>query len=114
MDLGIGFMEILAILLIALLVFGPGKLPEIARTIGRFSRSLKRMSSEFTTAMTKELELEEKARQTHLRPQEARKDVSPIPGAGTQVPKSPPPNSTPATGAGQPPASANPDSLGKT
>ena len=60
MDLfGIGFGEIVLILIVALMVFGPGRLPEIARTIGRFSRNLKRMSSDFTSAMTKELDLEE-------------------------------------------------------
>jgi sec-independent protein translocase protein TatA len=60
MDLfGIGFGELALILVIALIVFGPGRLPEIARTIGRFSRNLKRMSSDFTSAMTKELDIEE-------------------------------------------------------
>ncbi len=60
MDLfGIGFGEILLILVVALMIFGPGRLPEIARTIGRFSRSLKRMSSDFTSAMAKEIDMEE-------------------------------------------------------
>ena len=60
MDLfGIGFGEILLILIVALMIFGPGKLPEIARTIGRFSRNLKRMSSDFTSAMAKEIDMEE-------------------------------------------------------
>jgi sec-independent protein translocase protein TatA len=74
MDLGIGFLEVLAILVVALLVFGPGKLPEIARTIGRISRGLRRASSDFTNAMTRELELEEKSRHTHLKPQYTTKD----------------------------------------
>jgi sec-independent protein translocase protein TatA len=56
---GIGFGEVVLILVLALIVFGPGRLPEIARTIGRFSRNLKRMSSDFTTALTKEIDLEE-------------------------------------------------------
>lgn len=60
MDLfGIGFGEIVLILIVALMIFGPGRLPEIARTIGRFSRSLKRMSSDFTSAMAKEIDMEE-------------------------------------------------------
>ncbi len=60
MDLfGIGFGEILLILIVALMIFGPGKLPEIARTIGRFSRNLKKMSSDFTSAMAKEIDMEE-------------------------------------------------------
>jgi sec-independent protein translocase protein TatA len=56
---GIGFGELVLILLIALIIFGPGRLPEVARTLGRFSRNLKRMSSDLTSAVTKELDLEE-------------------------------------------------------
>jgi sec-independent protein translocase protein TatA len=63
MDLfGIGFGELILILLVALIVFGPGRLPEIARTISRVYRNLSRTSSEFTTAMKKEIDLEEKDR----------------------------------------------------
>ena len=60
MDLfGIGFGELVLILLVALIVFGPGRLPEIARTISRVYKNLARTSSEFTTAMKKEIDLEE-------------------------------------------------------
>ncbi|WP_461369791.1 Sec-independent protein translocase subunit TatA/TatB [Candidatus Darwinibacter acetoxidans] len=38
---GIGFMEIVLILVVALIVFGPNKLPEIGRSIGRGMRELK-------------------------------------------------------------------------
>jgi sec-independent protein translocase protein TatA len=56
---GIGFGELVLILIVALIIFGPGRLPEVARTLGRMSRNLKRMSSDFTSAMTKEIGLEE-------------------------------------------------------
>jgi sec-independent protein translocase protein TatA len=56
---GIGFGEIVLILIVALMIFGPGKLPEIARSVGRFSRNLRKMSSDFTTAMSKEIDLEQ-------------------------------------------------------
>jgi sec-independent protein translocase protein TatA len=60
MDLfGIGFGELILILIVALIVFGPGRLPEIARTIGRMYKNLARTSSEFTTAIKKEIDLEE-------------------------------------------------------
>jgi len=65
MDLfGIGFGELLLILIVTLIVFGPGKLPEIGRTIGRMTRNLKRMSSEFTAAMNSEISREDKPRDT--------------------------------------------------
>lgn len=39
-------LEILIVGVIALIVFGPQKLPEIARTIGRAAHELRRMASE--------------------------------------------------------------------
>ena len=39
---GLGFGEILVILVVVLLVFGPEKLPEVARTIGRTMAELRR------------------------------------------------------------------------
>ena len=39
---GVGWTEILLILVVALLVLGPGKLPEIAKGIGKGIRELKR------------------------------------------------------------------------
>lgn len=56
---GIGFGEILLVLIIALIVFGPGKLPEAARTLGKYARVLRKMSSEFTDAVKKEMDLDD-------------------------------------------------------
>ena len=41
-----GPMEILVIAIIALLVFGPEKLPQIARQVGRAAAELRRMAAE--------------------------------------------------------------------
>jgi TatA/E family protein of Tat protein translocase len=56
--LGMGPMELVVIMVLALVVFGPGKLPEIAGQVGRMVRDFKRatgdMSSEFTKAFSLE------------------------------------------------------------
>ncbi len=58
---GIGGWEVLLIVIVGIIVFGPGKIPEIARNIGKFTRAIKKTASEFTSAMNKEVEAEEKA-----------------------------------------------------
>ena len=54
--LGIGTGEILLILILALIILGPGKIPEIARTLGRTIRAIKKASSDLTATVTRELE----------------------------------------------------------
>jgi TatA/E family protein of Tat protein translocase len=43
---GLGFTEILVILIVALLVFGPDKLPELARNLGKGLAEFRRASSD--------------------------------------------------------------------
>jgi sec-independent protein translocase protein TatA len=58
--LDMGFWEILLILIVALIIWGPGKIPEIARTLGKFMNAMKKMSFDLTTQVRREMELEEK------------------------------------------------------
>ena len=53
---GIGTGEILLVLVVALIIWGPGKLPEIARTLGKAVRTLRKASFDLTTTLTKEIE----------------------------------------------------------
>ncbi len=55
-----GLPEILLIMIVALIIWGPGKLPEIARTLGKTARALKKVTSDLTTTVTRELDLEGK------------------------------------------------------
>lgn len=48
---GIGFPELVLILIIGLIVFGPGKLPELGRTIGKGMREFRKASSALQAAM---------------------------------------------------------------
>jgi sec-independent protein translocase protein TatA len=50
------------IIIIALILWGPGKLPEIARTLGKVSRALKKASFDLTSAVTREIEKEDEAK----------------------------------------------------
>jgi Tat protein translocase TatB subunit len=50
-----GFWEVLLILIIAFLVVGPQKVPEIARAIGKGSRWLKKSYTDFKVAITKDI-----------------------------------------------------------
>lgn len=46
---GLGFGEVLVILVVALLVFGPDKLPELARTLGKTMAELRRSMDDMKT-----------------------------------------------------------------
>ena len=55
--LDIGFQELLIIMVIALLVFGPHKLPELGRALGRGLREFRRASDEFRTTIETNLQI---------------------------------------------------------
>jgi Tat protein translocase TatB subunit len=55
----IGFQEILLIGVLALLVFGPAKLPELGRMVGRAMREFRRASDEFRTTVETNLHINE-------------------------------------------------------
>ncbi len=55
----IGFQELLIIFTIALLIFGPKKLPEVGRSIGKAMREFRRTSDEIKGKIEEELQAEE-------------------------------------------------------
>lgn len=55
----IGLQEMVVIGVIALLVFGPSKLPELGRMVGRAMRELRRASDEFRTTVETNLRINE-------------------------------------------------------
>ena len=57
---GIGFGEVLLILIVALIIWGPKRLPEIARTLGKTVRALRKATYDLTSAVTKEIDIQEK------------------------------------------------------
>ncbi|MDA8169481.1 MAG: Sec-independent protein translocase protein TatB [Nitrospiraceae bacterium] len=55
----IGFQELIVIFVIALLVFGPKKLPELARTLGKGMAELKRAFTDAKLEIDREVRLEQ-------------------------------------------------------
>lgn len=53
---GIGLPEMAVILVLALLIFGPKKLPEIGRSLGKAIRGFQEASKEFETEFKREAE----------------------------------------------------------
>ena len=53
---GFGLWEILLIFVIALIVFGPDKLPELARTLGKGLREITMLSHQFSQELNRQLQ----------------------------------------------------------
>jgi sec-independent protein translocase protein TatA len=56
----IGFPEMLVILVVALIIFGPRKLPELGRSLGRSINEFKRASNELRSTLDDEIRNEER------------------------------------------------------
>lgn len=89
---GLGFWEVLLILAVALLVFGPARLPGLARSLGRGLREFRRASSDLQQAILGA---------------DAPEQAPPRAGPADQAAQNPlpesPPESPDAPGAGTPP-----------
>jgi TatA/E family protein of Tat protein translocase len=55
----IGMPELIIILVIALIIFGPRKLPELGRSLGRSLGEFKRASNELRNTLEEEIRIEE-------------------------------------------------------
>ena len=62
MGFGVGFQEMVIIGLLFLVLFGPSKLPQMARDLGRFVNEARRSIDEFKEELTAEHEEDDKAK----------------------------------------------------
>ena len=73
--MNLGFAEMFFLVVLALLLFGPRRLPEIARQMGKFMAEFKKASNEFQGQIHEEirkLELEEADPRKHIEPEIAK------------------------------------------
>jgi len=84
----IGFPELLVIFVIALIVFGPRRLPEIGKALGQGINEFKRASKDLQTRLEEEIEQDPRASASTTAPPEA--------AAAANPPQNPPPADTEA------------------
>ena len=56
---GIGLPEIIVILILGLLIFGPKRLPQLGKTLGKTLKGIQTASKEFESEINKTLQLNE-------------------------------------------------------
>ena len=78
---GIGSTELLVILVVALIVIGPSKLPDIMRTLGKGMAEFKRMSSDVKSTLEAEVDRADREQ----RQAEAKKQLYPEPAKAEPV-----------------------------
>lgn len=82
--LDMGSMEILFILIVALIIWGPRRIPEIARTLGRMMRTLRKATTDITATVNRELDMEERDRRPQSREKNSDKNEEASPEDRTE------------------------------
>jgi sec-independent protein translocase protein TatA len=81
----IGMPELIIILVIALIIFGPRKLPELGKSLGRSLNEFKKASTDLQNTLEQEIKLEEQKEQADkTRTREAEREAAAaVPHTGT-------------------------------
>lgn len=77
----IGVPELIIILTIALIIFGPRKLPELGRSLGRSLSEFKRASNELRATLDEEIRVDE-----NRQAEQARATTNPTPNTPVSAP----------------------------
>ncbi len=94
--LGIGMQELLIVLAVALIILGPKKLPELARTLGRAFAELQRATQDLRSSVDFDVEEEEDEEPEE---KEAHDDLPPAPGDPNEAFEHPEPGEAEETSA---------------
>jgi len=89
--MGLGMPEIVVILVIALIFFGPRKLPELGRSLGRTMNEFKKASNELRSTLEEEIRVEEQRDERAA----IRAEQDTAIAAGAPTPSSTPPSAMP-------------------
>jgi len=71
---GMGPLEILLILIVGLIAFGPGRLPQLARNLGKGITAFRKATMDLTAEVSKEFEDVEKEEKQPSNPKEQERD----------------------------------------
>lgn len=77
---GLSFMELAIILLIAVLIFGPNKLPEIARGLGQGVRKMKEATEDIKREIINQTEQNNSINEIKKEVEEAKNEIKEIEG----------------------------------
>jgi TatA/E family protein of Tat protein translocase len=97
--LGIGAPELIFILLLALLIFGPKRLPEIGRTVGKALGEFRRATSELKRSLENEIRIDD----DHSPPRPLLRPAPASPVEPAEAAVASPPVETPAAEPASPP-----------
>jgi sec-independent protein translocase protein TatA len=84
----IGMPEMIIILVIALIIFGPRKLPELGRSLGKSINEFKKASNELRSTLEDEIRVEERKEQQakiSAEQQSAIDAAAPVPGSDADL-----------------------------
>jgi sec-independent protein translocase protein TatA len=81
----IGMPELVVIFVIALIIFGPRKLPELGRSLGKSINEFKRASNELRSTLEEEVRLDEQ-RNSRTSTPEAAPTPQPVAAISTEAP----------------------------
>jgi TatA/E family protein of Tat protein translocase len=89
----VGMPELIIILVIALIIFGPRKLPELGRSLGKSLGEFRKASNELKSTLEEEIRLEEQREQrAKLEAEQASAVAAANPGTAAAEPTIPPPS----------------------
>lgn len=103
---GIGMPELIVILVVALVVLGPKRLPEVARTLGKAMSEFRRQSSEIMDEFQAQARIDDEDKRRRTRP---KPPMGPPPGTMAKGAPTSPAAEQPAADAGTPPPVETPE-----